>query len=173
MLWILRLSLSRDGKALNLQEFSFVPPLVIRVFQISGLEEKTEKISTQLELSCLPFPLGFIALTSLASYIWALCPCISSPVAQALEICLLLQQKCLHACALLPLLRLPATCCWPVSCHVPSTGGEGKGGPDLSSEWPPPGWLGGGGRNVAVVLCISHNHGKKITHTLYSFARNC
>ena len=41
------------------------------------------------------------------------------------------------------------------------------------SEWPPPGGLGGGRRNVAVVLCISHNHGKKITHTLYSSARNC
>lgn len=33
------------------------------------------------------------------------------------------------------------------------------------SEWPPPGWLGGGGKNVTVVLCISHNNGKKI-HTL-------
>lgn len=33
----------KKQEALNLQEFSFVPPLVLQVFQISGLDEKTEK----------------------------------------------------------------------------------------------------------------------------------
>ena len=172
MLWILRLSLSRYGKHCPLRNLALPSFNAASIPDIRARWEGRKGSSTQLELSCLPFPLGLLSLHIL----------------HLTFLSLHLQANCASFGDMLVYCSRNACMCVPLSSHYPGSQPlavglghamfqalevEVKGVQAFPSEWPPPGWLGGGARNVAIVLCISHNHSKKITHTRYSFARNC